>query len=339
MVSRAAVFHGGGKPFTIETIAIPSLRAGETLVRIDCATICTSDLHTVTGRRSASTPLVLGHEMVGRVLAAGEGSTAVPGQRVIWSILRPCGDCFFCARDLLSSCPDLQKFGHTHLPLMGGFAEHCLLPAGTSIFPVPATLPDELASIAVCAGATAAAVLRRAACQPGDTIVIYGAGLLGLFACAMAVAQDLRVVVEEPDPGRFILAQRLGANGNDVLPAHGCDAVLELAGQPAAAEQGLDRLRPGGQMILAGAVFPDRPLALPADRIVKRQLRVHGVYNYAPQDLAAALRFLADPATRQAFSPFIQGRFRLEEVNEAFAFALVERPLRTAIYPAEWSHE
>lgn len=337
MFSRAAVFHGGGRAFSIESMPVPSLQAGELLVRVDCATVCTSDLHTVTGRRTAPLPLVLGHEMVGRIVGMGEGAQFQPGQRVVWSILLNCGSCFFCARDLPSACGQLRKFGHDREALMGGFAEHCRLPAGTRVFPVPARIPDELASVAVCAGATAAAVLRQAALQPGETIVIYGAGMLGLITCAMAVAQGLRVVVSEPDPGRLRLAHRLGAASKDVVPGRGCDAVLELAGSPAAAEQGLDRLRPGGRLVLAGSVFPDKPLALPAETIVKRRLQISGVYNYAPDDLAAALAFFARPSARGAFAPLVEGRFRLEEVNEAFAFALVQRPLRTAIYPEEWS--
>lgn len=94
-------------------------------------------------------------------------------------------------------------------------------------------------------------------------------------------------------------------------------------------------LRPGGVLLLAGAVFPSRPLAIPAEDVVRRMLRIEGIHNYEPEDLAAALRFLAEHRNRYDLAALTAGHFALSQVNEAVEFALASRPPRVAVYPQE----
>lgn len=334
VVSRSAVFQGPDRGFLIEDVAVPRLGPRDVLVAVTCATICSSDLHTVSGRRLTPLPLVLGHEMTGRVTAAGADSPWSLGARVVWSILRPCGLCFFCERRMPAACERLMKFGHDSRPLSGGFATHCLLPDGTDVFAVPARLPDELAAVAVCAGATAAAVVREAALQPGETVVIQGAGMVGAIACLMAQAAGATVVVEDPDPARARRTrQEFGAVPASAIPARGADAAFELSGSPEAASRALDGLRKGGRLLLAGAVFPADPPRWRAEQIVKRALRIQGVYNYLPPDLESALAFLAGPAGSR-LAACIDGRYGLGQLDQALERAASDKgPLRIAVYP------
>ncbi len=353
----AAIFHGTGQPLTLRRLPLPAPGPAEALVRIRCATICGSDLHTVFGRRHSPAPGILGHEMTGEIVALGAGGVAdfsgrslALGERVTWSMVWSCGRCFYCERGLPSKCDHLFKFGHERIggarDLTGAYAEYCHLPAGTAIFPVPEALPDAVAAPANCATATAAAVIRHALPLRNCTVAVAGAGMLGLAACAMAAERGARVVVAlDPDPQRRQLALRFGAEraaapGGEarevVLQAtagRGVDAMLEFAGNPDGVESAIPLLRAGGHLVMAGTVSPTRPISLAPEDLVRRMIRLTGVYNYRPRDLGEALAFLARQHLNFPFEALVSSRFRLREINEAMADAESNRPLRAAVIP------
>lgn len=358
----AMVFHGPGRPMRWETFRLDEPRGGEVLARIRCATICGSDLHSRFGRRPSPVPGVLGHEMVGEVAAIGpsgagaiDGSPLAPGDRITWSMVWSCGVCFYCTRGLQPKCERLMKFGHEPLSdgraLTGGFAEYCLLPPGTAILRIPGSVPDLVASPANCATATVAAVFREAGSVSGECVVVIGAGMLGLTACAMASAHGAaRVLVVETDPARTSLALSFGAglalSGNEpagelrervlaLTEGRGAGIALDFSGSPEAMETAWQLLRPGGRLILAGATFPARPIAIPAEQVVRRMLRMAGVYNYAPRDLAAALDFLATSGARFPFLSLVGKTFPLSRIEDAFEYAETQRPPRVALLPEE----
>ncbi|WP_199549507.1 alcohol dehydrogenase catalytic domain-containing protein, partial [Streptomyces sp. N35] len=182
LLVRYARWDGPGLPFTlVDTRGAAEPGPGEVLVRIDLATVCGSDLHTATGRRTAPAPSVLGHEQVGTVLAVGGdvfaqalpsqgGTPLVPGLRVVWSVTASCGDCDRCGRGLTQKCRALFKYGHELLdelaPLTGGFATHCVLRPGTAIVVIPDELPDEVAAPASCATVAVEAGAEGVASDP-----------------------------------------------------------------------------------------------------------------------------------------------------------------------------
>ncbi len=360
--SRAAVFHAAGQPLTIQSFPLPELNEGEALARIRCATICGSDLHSFTGRRQAPAPSVLGHEMVAEIAALGPGGVRdfrgnflSVGDRVTWSMVWSCGECFFCRRQLRPKCEKLLKFGHERITpqraLFGGLAQHCHLPQRTAIFKVPQNLTDPIACPANCATATVAAVFRRAGCFVGKSVVIHGAGMLGLTACAMAAqAGAEQVMCLEPDPQRRALAMRFGAgtvldSGQaeekilarvfDLTHHRGADIALEFSGYPEAMELGIRLLREGGCFVVAGATFPSRPVQWQGEFLVRRLLQVQGVYNYQPDDLGTALDFLAQASGRYPFDELVPQSFPLAEANTAFEYAQRQRPPRVAVIPEE----
>jgi alcohol dehydrogenase len=356
--SRAAVFHAVGQPLTLEQFPIPKLQGSEALVRNLCMTVCGSDLHSFYGRRHSPVPSVLGHEMVGEIVAAGpagvrdySGQPLAAGDRVTWSMVWSCGQCFYCQRGLRPKCEKLMKFGHEKLApgreLIGGLAEHCYLPEGTAIFRVPENVPDIVASPANCATATVAAVFRNAGPCAGQTVVVHGAGMLGLTACAMAAAGDAgQVIALEPDKRRREMATKFGAT--EVLDStrpeeeirqrvfeltngRGAEIGMELSGYPEAIELGVRLLREGGRFVMAGATFPSRPVQLPAEQLVRRLLHVIGVYNYQPEDLQWALGFLSACQGRFPFESLIGTIFPITAANEAFTYAEQQRPPRVAV--------
>jgi alcohol dehydrogenase len=275
------------------------------------------------------------------------------GDRVTWSMVWSCGQCFYCRNGLRPKCERLMKFGHQTImsgrALTGGMAEYCHLPEGTAIFRVPENVPDAVASPANCATATVAAVFRNAAAVEGEVVVIHGAGMLGQTACAMAAsAGAAHVIAIEPDARRRENALRFGADvaldgaleSREILECvkslsggRGADAGLEFAGHPESIELGVELLRNGGRFVMAGATFPGRSVQLAAEQLVRRMIRITGVYNYSPEDLESALAFLARAVHRYPFEGLVGARYPLSEVNAAMAFAENERPPRVALIP------
>lgn len=358
--AAAAVFRAVSAPLVIKRFRIPTLGENEALVKIRCATICGSDLHSYHGRRHSPIPCILGHEMVGELVATGPGGVCdfrgnplQLGERVTWSMVWSCGECYFCRLGIRPKCEHLRKFGHEELnadsALMGGMAEYCHLPAKTAIFKVPANVADTVASPANCATATVAAVFRNAGPIKDQTVIVHGAGMLGQTACAMAAVGGAKhVVVVEPDAQRREQALEFGATTaldgtrptdelrNRVMQitnGRGADVAIELSGFPEAVELGLELLRFGGRFVLAGATFPARPVNLNAEQVVRRLLQIVGVYNYNPEDLDAGLQFLSQVQGRFPFERLVSNSFPLSEVNAAFEFAHEHRPPRVAVIP------
>lgn len=358
------IFVEPGQPFVPRAFDLPELAAGELLVEVTCTTLCGSDLHTYTGRRAAPCPTILGHEILGRVARLpAEGSVLDDrnsalnvGYRVTWSVAASCGQCFYCGDQLPQKCERLFKYGHQPIddrhPLSGGLATHCHLAAGTAIVRVPDALSDEVAAPANCATATVAAALRTAGPLKNTTLLVQGAGMLGLTACAMAREAGAReMIVCDVEPERLQLAQRFGATRTlcldhstgsnelvqlaaDLTSGRGVDVALELSGAPAAVPLGVDALRIGGRYVWVGAVFPSEPIPLLAETIVRRLLRIEGVHNYAPGDLRTAIDFLAAHHDRYPFAELVSARFPLDAADDAFQFALRARAPRVAVVPS-----
>jgi len=358
--SCAAVFRAVGQPLSLEQFAIPQLKGSEALVRVCCATVCGSDLHSYFGRRHSPMPSVLGHEMVGEIAAIGpegvrdfRGKRLAKGDRVTWSMVWSCGDCFYCRHGLRPKCERLMKFGHEEMTpgraLNGGMAEYCHLPAGTAVFKVPDNVPDVVASPANCATSTVAAVFRCAGPVDGQIVLILGAGMLGQTACAMAATGGAaHVIVIEPDARRREIALQFGATKTldsalpknelaacirDLSAGRGADIGIELAGYPESIEMGIGLLRPGGRFVMAGATFPSRPVQLAGEQLVRRMIQIIGVCNYSPEDLETALAFLSKAADRYPFRELVGRSFPLREVNAAIRYAESRRPPRVALIP------
>ena len=169
-VTTAAVWVGTG--VELQKVEVPDLTDGDTLVRVRLATVCGSDLHTVSGRRDAPCPSVLGHEAVGEVVALGDHNQLRVGDRVVWSVTVACGQCDRCGSGRTAKCHTVRKVGHEPFdgdwPLSGAYAEHIVLPRGIAVVRVPDTMPDAVAAPAACATATVMATWRPQVTSPGD---------------------------------------------------------------------------------------------------------------------------------------------------------------------------
>lgn len=342
-LARAAVFVGAGQPFEMRDFSVPTPRGSEVVVQVTACTLCGSDLHSVHGRRAVPIPTILGHEILGRIIAFGPdalrhdqaGQPLRIGDRITWGIVASCGTCFYCLRGLTQKCEHQTKYGHESLrpgyELTGGLADHCLLSAGTAMVRIPDDLLDSVACPANCATATVAAAMAMAGDLQGRRVLLLGAGMLGVTAAAWAREHGAeQIICCDVDPARLAAAESFGATrlaSPAELPhvvasstgGYGVDLTIELTGAPEAFEAALPLSRLGGSIILIGSVFPSRPVPLLLEQIVRRCLTLRGNHNYAAQDLQAAIGFLAKHHRDYPFASLVAEWFPLADVAKAFA--------------------
>jgi putative phosphonate catabolism associated alcohol dehydrogenase len=357
--TRAAVFRGEPGKVDFQSFATPTPVRSEVLVEVLGCTLCGSDRHTFEGRRSVPLPTILGHETLGRIVTFGPdasrrdglGTPLALGDRVCWAIVAHCGRCPNCRRGLPQKCLNGVKYGHeairdgNELRGGGGLAEHCLLADGTSMFRVPEGLPAVVACPAGCATATVVAAFEAAGDLKDKAVGVFGAGLLGLTACAMAKSQGASAVVcVEPSATRRARAAQFGASlavsaGEfcdavaSLSDGPGVDVVIELSGAPEAFEAAMPALRIGGVLVLVGGVFPGRAVGLAMEDVIRRLLTIRGVHNYAPQHLGAALQFLAGYHREIPFASAVPVWFPLSETAQAFEHARDPEVARVGVVP------
>jgi alcohol dehydrogenase len=355
--TRIALFEGKHGQVVLRDLPLPVPTAGETLVRVLGCTLCGSDLHSFEGRRQVPVPTILGHEIVGEIIDQGPGGPREDplgqslnlGDRVTWAIVADCGECFYCRRGLPQKCQRGVKYGHEPFrdarSLNGGLASHCLLAPGSTILRLPSEMPLGMVTPASCSTATIAAACEAAGDLHGADVGIFGAGLLGLTACAMAHDRGAsRVFCVEPAPQRRSRAVEFGAVAcesagqmQSLLQATaappGLDVVLELSGSTPALEQALPLLRIGGTAVLVGAVFPGPPAGIVPEQIVRRQLTLRGVHNYAPRHLEQAVRFLTGAVGRWPLADLVTDWIPLDQIGRAFELARDPARIRVGVVP------
>lgn len=267
---RAITFHGI-EDVHWETVPEPTLEtATDVLVEVAVAGLCGSDLHPYFGRETGlDAGTVLGHEFVGRVVAAGPGVTdLVEGQLVVSPFTTNCGGCFYCLRGLTARCVEGQLFGWVEegVGLHGAQAERVRVPlAESTLLPVPEEVPPEIALLAGDVLATGFFCAASAEVKAGSTVAVLGCGPVGL--CAVLAARELgaeRVFAVDRVAERLALAEGFGGEAvhlddggplevlRQATDGRGADAVLEAVGSPAATRLAVDLVRPGGIIAAAG---------------------------------------------------------------------------------------
>ncbi len=357
--SLAALFDSTGTPFRLEAVAVPAPGPGEILVRNEYTTLCRSDLYTYLGTRTEKTPTILGHEIIGRIAALGpdaprsdcRGAALRVGDRITWAIYAsdPCS-CMARA-GIPQKAPDLFKYGHEQVTasshLHGGLAEHCLLRRHTPVARIDAAIPLPVLALINCSFATVAGSLRLAGSVADRTVLITGAGMLGLVAAAMCRAAGARrILAADISADRLTTALRFGVDHTLLLGSGKPDLQTQLAAQtdiapvtvaidcsgvPETMEAVLRSLGIGGTAVLIGAAFPQRPIQVDAEQVVRRLLTIRGLHNYNLDDFITAISFVEQHHNRFPFADLIEDRFSLVEVDAAFAHAVASSAHRVGI--------
>lgn len=358
-LSRLAVFSGPGQLLSVETTAVPALGEGEILVRNEYTTLCRSDLNTYSGKRTEPTPTILGHEIVGRIEELGpeaptkdlRGAALQPGQRVTWAIYASNPAEALSRAGIPQKAPGLFKYGHELLTpnstLHGGLAEYCVLRRHTPILGLDTCIPLPVAALINCSVATVAGSIRLAGPLTDRDVVVAGAGMLGVVACALArIAGARRIVAVDVEDSRLDMAGRFGADlkvkcqaggpllsqmVHAVLANEPASLALDYSGVPGTMEGMLGALGIGGTAVFVGATFPQRTLQISAEQLIRRVLTVKGLHNYNEQDLITAVAFMEKHHQQFPFSSLVEDRFTLDTVNDAFNYGLRSGAYRVGI--------
>jgi len=347
---KAAVFFGPGRPFEIREFALPEVEPDAVLIRVSLANVCGSDLHFWRGDAPLRLPpdgWIYGHEMTGRVAALGArvktdslGRPLKEGDRVAYTYFYPCGRCHACLENQPAACPAKierplgpSQFPHFH----GAFAEYYYLRPRGAIFLVPDSLPDALVAPVNCALSQVIFGLGRAGLRFGDSVVIQGAGGLGIQAAA--VAKDMgaaTVIVIDQLASRLELARAFGADHTiDIKEVTdrrervnlvrkwtggvGAAVACDFVGFPQVIAEGIEMLRSGGTYLEIGTISRGAKVELEPSLLVWGSKTIVGVIQYDPGTIARALDFLVRNRARWPFDRLISHTYPLEKINQAFA--------------------
>lgn len=362
---RAAVVREYRAPLRIEEFPVPEPEPGALVVAIELSTICGSDVHgwqgAYEGILPTELPLILGHEGVGRVTAIGAGaeldSLGVPvalGDRVVWAS-EPCRHCRMCTvAKKPELCPNRQLGMLTSAArpphFFGMFAEYGYVFPKAGRLRVPDELPSEWASAATCAGRTAANAVERAGkLDYTDRVVIQGAGPVGLFCLAMALARSPRqtIVIGAPEE-RLAIAREWGADATISIDEHdaegrleavmeltdgeGADVIFEASGGPGAVAEGLRMAAREGRYVLIGATGAGTQEIEP-HLIINRSLNVAGSFSGDIDSFHKAMLFMLAHRDRFDWDAVIGNRYPLEDLTEALEEMAGMRDIKPVIVP------
>lgn len=332
---RAAVIEGPGK-VTVREVPEPEPAPDEVVIEVDSAGVCGTDLHLLRGELPYPYPITPGHEVVGTVVEVGRDVSSIePGSRVTFDPNIPCGKCYFCRRMRFNHCLDWQGIGITR---EGGFAERVAVP-GKVVYPV-GDMPFERAVFAEPLACVVYGVLR-AAPKPGDRVLLFGAGPIGLLLLqVLKVAGATSVTVVEVREERLRLAEELGAE-RTVRAGHeealkeeapfGYDIVVDATGVPEVVSKCADFVTPGGKVLLFGVCPEGATVRLSPFQIYRRDITILGSFalNYT---MDRALELLSSGSVR--VEPLISHRFPLERFPEALELVGSDEPsLKVLVRP------
>lgn len=297
---KAAVLTEYGKPLQMQQIEIPQPQPGEVLVKLESCGVCHTDVHFWLGEHQLPGPLpaILGHEGTGKVVLLGnENSSLRIGDRVgIGYVYGACGQCRECLTGHETHCKDVQSTG---VHSFGCFAEYVCIREDWAT-----RIPDNLSSInaapLLCAGVAAYSAVRKAALEPGELAVVFGAGGLGFYAIQSAKLTGAKVVAVDIDQDKLNKALEIGADyvvRADQDPVAfiqnlgGADACFNFAPVTSTWKQMLKAVSPCARIVLVA--LPNKELTFEAPDIIETGLTVRGSADGTRQELRQ-LMALAD---------------------------------------------
>jgi len=339
---RAAVLLSPGR-IEVRDRPVPEPGPGELLVRVRYAGVCGTDLALYDGLYETALPLVPGHEFCGDVVEVGEGVTGRFADAFVTASLsescvtrRDAEPCAACRRDLPGHCLRRRVLGIRGAD--GAFADLILVPAQTAH-----VLPADLSGWSGAVVEPLAAAIRTFELSPlgtGDTVVVLGAGRLGLLVCRVAHSFGARVLAVSRSPNNRALALRFGAEESfdpaddaDVravlerTEGLGADLVVECTGSPEGLAHALRLVRPRGTIALKST--PGRPITeLDSTRIVTAEITLQGSRCGPFPQAIERLK-----SGRIPVEDYVAGVFPLEDIAAAFEAARTSAKILIEINP------
>jgi len=321
----------------IEDIDIPSCNHADILIKVESCAICKTDVKMFhAGHRDLELPRVLGHEVAGTIVEVGKevAEEFKVGDRVQVAPGLPCGSCPFCIRGIPNMCDKMKIIGFHH---DGGFAEYMLVPAkgvqNGCVNKIPPSLSFEEASlaepIACCINA-----LKRCRVEPGDAVVIFGAGPIGHLCARLALLFGAsEIIVIENSPQRIEFAEKnhladviidSSDIGSDPVEAireetnsNGVDVVIPACSAPEVPVQGIKMLNKRGRIVFfSGLPYGHENVSLDHNQIHYKEIQIFGAYGCTSEQNRDAVRMLS--AGRLNVKYLITHRISLDELIKGF---------------------
>jgi 2-desacetyl-2-hydroxyethyl bacteriochlorophyllide A dehydrogenase len=312
---KAAVISERGK-VTVESIADPAPGLGEVVIAVSACGICGTDLHIVRGEVAPSLPIVPGHEFAGEIVALGNSVVDLRiGDRVVVDPSLYCFECYQCRRGHNNFC---ERWGAIGVTVQGGAAEFVAVP-GANCVKLPDHVRTEDAALVepLSCAIRGYDVLRQ---QIGSTVLIYGAGTMGLMMLQLAKLVGASTVnIVDPNLERLKTADLLGnsasaASPDDLITSRGWDLVIDATGNQRAIQDGLGRVGPGGTFLQFGVADYDARVTIDPFRIYNKEITITGsmaVLNSFDRASEFFANGVIDPEI------FISDRLPLEEFPQA----------------------
>ncbi|HVS03316.1 MAG TPA: 6-hydroxycyclohex-1-ene-1-carbonyl-CoA dehydrogenase [Thermoanaerobaculia bacterium] len=322
MQAQAYFLVAPAKPLEMRPLTLPEPAPDEVVVEVVSCGLCHTDLSYASGavRPRHELPLVLGHEVTGRVVAAGEDYAGLVGEPVLVPAVLPCGDCAFCRGGRSNICPHQKMPGND---IHGGFASHLLVPARFLVSLADTPPEIGLAAIAVVADAvsTAYQAVRRSGLGAGDVAFVVGAGGVGSFVMQVARAMGARTVLADIRREQLDAAAACGAERTYLLagdrqvdrralqamarewgvPSLGW-RVFECSGTAAGQALAFSLLGPAATLMVVGFT-PDK-LSLRLSNLMAFDATVHGTWGCPPEAYPEVLELIY--RGKVSLEPFIE---------------------------------
>jgi L-iditol 2-dehydrogenase len=347
-VMRAARFYEPGV-LKLENVPLPTLGAGEILVKPHVVLTCGTDVKMYRrGHPFAKPPLIIGHEFAGEAVEVGSGVEHFgPGMRVVAANSAPCNACYFCKLGKPNLCENLDDaiIGFTR---QGAYADYVVIPeriARVNTYEIPESIPFEQAAFleplaCVVHGNELAQVQR------GDVVVVIGGGPIGLMHLLLAKLGGAgRVTVCDISDQRLREAADLGADEvvntskvefsraiRDRTDGRGGDVVIEAVGRPETWSEAVMATRKGGTTMLFGGCPSGTSVPFDAGHIHYGEITVKGSFHHTPASVKRALELIASRKVKVA--PLITARMGLSQVERALKDMGEGRALKIALDPS-----
>lgn len=324
----------GDREIGLDEVAVPVPGPGEVVVEVHAAGICGTDLHIRDDEFPSSPPVIMGHEVTGRVVQAGHGAEAHLGRRVaLETYFHTCDRCGYCRSGRRNLCAERRSIG-SHVD--GGFASLVRIPT--------ANLHDVAAGLSAHAGAlyeplacVAHCLCDPAVASPGDRALVVGPGAMGLLAALVLRAQGASVTISGAarDGARLALAERLGLRTvvadelAGVTPEGGFEVVVDCSGAAAGIDAGLRATRRGGRYVQVG--LAGRAIEVDIDLVCLRELTVTSGFASTPRSWGRAEALVA--AGLVELEPLVSEAFPLARWADAFERTARAEGLKLVIDP------
>jgi threonine 3-dehydrogenase len=336
--------HDMGKGAELREVTIPEVGPGDVLVQVEKAAVCGSDKHryyweSSMGKPNFTSPLIIGHEMSGKVIEVGtEVKRANVGTRIAAETHVPCGTCLQCLTGNFHICHNLEVLG---LHRDGCFSDYIVLPQACTV-PVPEELPPDETVLLEPMGVAYHALSKVKV--GGNSVLIVGCGPIGLMSVQLAKILGASCIIAAGKRSlQREMAGSLGANivtgpdpdevkaaVNDATDGYGVGVALEMSGNPIGVETAFGSVRKGGELVLVGM-----PKAMTFDfqrYLVRKELRVHGQHGRRMYDTWVDLLGLLESGALE-ISGYVTADVSLEEFDRAFELANGEDQIKVLLTP------